>query len=91
LTCPGVRQAAAIAIPDETWGERPLLAVVRASGAGLKAEDVIGHLSDMMAKWQLPDKVLFMDELPMTATGKISKLALREQLAKHPGDLSGTS
>jgi len=90
-TCPGVRQAAAIAIPDETWGERPLLAVVRASGAGLKAEDVIGHLSDMMAKWQLPDKVLFMDELPMTATGKISKLALREQLAKHPGDLSGTS
>lgn len=79
-SCPDIKLAAAIAVPHEKWGERPLLAVVAEPGTELTEDDVIAHLSGIMAKWQLPDTVLFCNELPMTATGKISKLTLRKEL-----------
>lgn len=79
-SCPGVRQAAAIAIKHEKWGERPLLAVVCEAQVDISAEQIIEHLAASMAKWQLPHDVIFLDSLPMTATGKVSKLELRRQL-----------
>jgi fatty-acyl-CoA synthase len=72
---------AVVAIPHQRWGERPLLVMVRREGFQFSADDVMAGLSRRLAKWQLPDAILFVDSLPMTATGKVSKLKLREQLA----------
>ncbi|MEO1602586.1 MAG: long-chain-fatty-acid--CoA ligase [Pseudomonadota bacterium] len=76
---PGVAEAAAVAIPHPKWGERPVLVVV-AKGAAPEPAAVLALLEGQFAKWQLPDEVLFVDEIPHTATGKISKLTLRRQL-----------
>ena len=75
--CPGVAEAAVIAVPHPKWDERPLLLVVKQKDADVKREDVIEHLKQSLAKWQLPDDVVFVDELPHTATGKILKTELR--------------
>ncbi len=75
----GVANCAVIAIPDPKWDERPLLIVVPAEGAGQDAPSILDHLSKNLAKWQLPDEVVFVDELPLTATGKVSKLTLRQR------------
>jgi fatty-acyl-CoA synthase len=80
LGCPGVAQCAVIAMPHPRWGERPLLVVVPAGGRDLKKEEVLAYLSDKVASWQVPDDVLFVESLPMTATGKVSKLELRRLL-----------
>jgi fatty-acyl-CoA synthase len=61
------------------WDERPLLLVVRKEGAEVGAEEVRAHLAAHVAKWWLPDEILFVDSLPHTATGKLLKTALREQ------------
>ncbi len=75
---PDIAEAAAIAMPHPTWTERPLLIVVPQDGATLSRDDVIDYLTGRIAKWWLPDDVVFVDELPHTATGKIAKLRLRE-------------
>jgi fatty-acyl-CoA synthase len=77
--CPGVLEAAAIGIPHPKWDERPLLLIVRDAGSELCAEDIRGFLSKEVAKWWLPDAIEFVDELPHTATGKLSKKDLRDQ------------
>jgi len=77
--CPGVAEAAAIGIPHPKWDERPLLLVVRSAGSDLCAARVQEHLAANVAKWWLPDAIEFVDELPHTATGKLSKRTLREQ------------
>lgn len=77
--CPGVAEAAAIGVYHPKWDERPLLLVVRKPGSEVTGAEVIAHLSDKVAKWWLPDEVLFVEELPHTATGKLLKTALREQ------------
>ncbi len=79
--CPGVAQAAVIAVPHPKWSERPLLVVVKAPGADPSKADILAHLATKLAKWQVPDDVVFADSLPMTATGKISKKDLRAKLA----------
>ncbi|MES2044841.1 MAG: long-chain fatty acid--CoA ligase [Pseudomonadota bacterium] len=79
IGCAGVGEAAAIGVYHPKWDERPLLLVVRKPGSALTAEEVIAHLSGHVAKWWLPDEVVFVDELPHTATGKLLKTALREQ------------
>ena len=76
---PDVLQAAVIAVPHPKWQERPLLLVVRRQGANLTAEALIAHMRPQVAKWWLPDAVEFLDQLPMTATGKVHKLTLRER------------
>ncbi len=81
--CPGVQEAAAIGVYHPKWDERPLLLVVRKEGADVTAEQVIHYLSDKVAKWWLPDEVLFVDGLPHTATGKLLKTALRAQYHDH--------
>ena len=77
--CPGVAEAAAIGVHHPRWDERPLLLVVRKEGSDVSAEDIIRHLSGHVAKWWLPDEILFVDSLPHTATGKLLKTELRKQ------------
>jgi acyl-CoA synthetase (AMP-forming)/AMP-acid ligase II len=75
--CPAVAQAAVIAVSHPKWDERPLLLVVKDKGSAVTKDDIIGHLRGTIAKWQLPDDVIFKDELPHTATGKLLKTKLR--------------
>jgi fatty-acyl-CoA synthase len=81
--CPGVAEAAAIGMPHPKWGERPLLAVVRKPGSDVTAEAILAHLGNQVAKWWLPDEIVFVEALPHTATGKLLKTALREQFKGH--------
>ncbi len=77
--CPGVGEAAAIGIYHPKWDERPILLVVRKPGSAVTGEEITAHLAHHVAKWWLPDEILFVDSLPHTATGKLLKTALREQ------------
>ena len=78
---PAVAEAAAIGVPHPKWDERPVLVVVVKPGQALSEEGLRKFLQGKVATWWLPDAVHFVDEIPHTATGKISKLALRERLA----------
>ena len=78
---PAVQEAAAVAVPDPHWGERPLLAVILRPGAALNAEDLLAHFSGKVAKWAVPSRVAFVSELPHTATGKLSKRHIRAMFA----------
>jgi fatty-acyl-CoA synthase len=77
--CPGVVEAAAIAIPHPKWDERPLLLVVRGEGSRVTEEEIRDHLRKHVSKWWQPDAIEFVDELPHSATGKLSKKTLRDQ------------
>jgi fatty-acyl-CoA synthase len=80
---PQIREAAVIAIPDAKWSERPLACVVLEEGAELSERDVLDFLAPKVAKWQLPDDVVFIDEVPKTSVGKFSKKTLRDRFAGH--------
>ncbi len=75
---PAVAEAAVIAIPDEKWDERPLAAVVLREGATANADELRDFLAPNFAKWWLPERVEFVDEIPKTSVGKFRKTALRE-------------
>ncbi|WP_421696293.1 long-chain-fatty-acid--CoA ligase [Aestuariivirga sp.] len=77
LSCTGIQEAAAIGLPHPKWDERPLLVVVRKQEAVITKADVMRHLEGRVPKWWMPDDVAFVDEIPHTATGKISKMELR--------------
>ena len=79
---PDVSMAAVIGIPSERWGERPILIAIPAPERQPTKESLLEFLSGHVAKWQLPDEVFFVDELPMGATGKVQKTKLREQYAE---------
>jgi fatty-acyl-CoA synthase len=81
--CPGVAQAAAIAVPHPKWQERPLLVIVPQPRATVTPDAVIATVAGKLAKWQLPDDVVFVDALPLTATGKIDKKLLRSRYVEH--------
>ncbi|MEW6098500.1 MAG: 3-(methylthio)propionyl-CoA ligase [Pseudomonadota bacterium] len=83
MSHPAVHEAAAIACKHPKWDERPLLVVVRKPGQSLTREEMLAYYEGKIAKWQIPDDVVFVDEIPHTATGKIQKLKLREQFAHH--------
>jgi fatty-acyl-CoA synthase len=76
-----VAEAAVIGIAHPRWDERPLLLVVRRPGAALDETAMLAHLKGKIAKWWLPDAVVFVDEIPHTATGKIFKTELRRRFA----------
>jgi fatty-acyl-CoA synthase len=80
---PAVNEAAVIGVRDARWGERPLLLVVKRAGAELTREAMLRFYEGKIAKWSLPDDVIFVEELPHTATGKLSKLALRQQFRDY--------
>ncbi|MFM2099873.1 MAG: hypothetical protein RLZZ366_1412 [Pseudomonadota bacterium] len=75
--CPGVAEAAAIGLYHPKWDERPVLIVVKKPAADVTEASIKAYLSDKIAKWWMPDKILFTDEIPHTATGKILKTELR--------------
>jgi fatty-acyl-CoA synthase len=79
-----VMEAAVIAVPDERWGERPLAVVVLRDGAAADPGTLRAHLADEFAKWQLPERFEYIDEIPRTATGKWKKTVLRERFANTP-------
>ena len=80
---PAVAEAAAIGVYHSRWDERPILVVVRKPGAECCADDIKAHLAEKVAKWWLPDAIEFVDEIPHTGTGKISKKDLREQFRDY--------
>jgi fatty-acyl-CoA synthase len=75
---PGVAEAAVIGIAHAKWQERPLLIVVRKAEHAVNREELLDYLDTRVAKWWLPDDVVFVDQLPHTATGKLLKMKLRE-------------
>jgi fatty-acyl-CoA synthase len=77
--CPGVAEAAAIGVPHPKWDERPLLLVVRDPDCNLCEAEVRSYLTGQVAKWWLPDAIEFVETLPHTASGKLSKKDLRDQ------------
>ncbi len=80
---PAVAEAACIGMAHPKWDERPVLFVVPKPGAECDAQSIIAFLSDKVAKWWLPDAVEFVDDIPHTATGKISKKDLRARFADY--------
>ena len=83
---PAVAMAACIAVPHPKWDERPLLVVMKKPGeqaAKATAADILAHFEGRIAKWQIPDDVVFVDAIPLGATGKIQKNKLREQFKAH--------
>jgi fatty-acyl-CoA synthase len=76
---PAVIEAAVIGVAHPKWDERPLLLVVKRDGATVTRDDMLKFYDGKIAKWWMPDDVVFVDELPHTATGKLSKKTLREK------------
>jgi fatty-acyl-CoA synthase len=89
MAMPAVLEAAVIAIPDPRWQERPLAAVVLRPGAAVTLEDLHAHLSAHgWARWQLPDRVEIIDEVPRTSVGKFDKKVLRARFGDDPAAAS---
>jgi fatty-acyl-CoA synthase len=80
---PAVLQAAAIGIAHPKWQERPLLVVTKREGASLSAPELIDFMRGKVASWWLPDDVVFIEQMPLTGTGKLWKLKLREQFKDY--------
>ncbi len=78
-----ISEAAVIGIAHPKWDERPLLICVPVEGKTPSKEDVLEYLKEKVAKWWMPDDVVFVEEIPHTATGKIQKLTLREQFSDY--------
>lgn len=74
---PQIAAAAAIAAKHEKWDERPVILAVKAEGFDVSEADLLAYYDDKIAKWQIPDKVIFVEQLPLGATGKILKRELR--------------
>jgi fatty-acyl-CoA synthase len=75
-----------IAIPDPKWDERPLAAVVLREGEAATGDDLRAFLAPNFAKWWLPDRFEFIDEIPKTSVGKFRKTELREMFAQPPAE-----
>lgn len=82
---PAVHEAACIAISHPKWDERPLLVIVKKPGAQVTREEILKFYEGRVAKWWIPDDVVFVDEIPHTATGKMQKLKLRERFKDYAG------
>ena len=80
---PKVAEAAVIAVRHPKWMERPLACVVVKPGEQLDKADVLDFLRDKFTPWQMPDDVVFIDEVPKTSVGKFSKKTLRDQFAEY--------
>ncbi len=80
---PDVLEAAVIGVAHPKWDERPLLVVVPKPGTSPTREGVLAHYEGKIAKWWMPDDVVFVDEIPHTATGKIQKMTLRERFRDY--------
>lgn len=80
---PAIAMAACIGMRHPKWDERPIVVVVKKPGAEVTREELLGFYEDRIAKWQIPDDVVFVDAIPLGATGKMQKVKLRELLAGY--------
>jgi fatty-acyl-CoA synthase len=80
---PKVAEAAVIAVPHPKWSERPLACVVLKDGEEAEREEILEFLTERLGKWQVPDDVVFIDEIPKTSVGKFSKKTLRDRFADY--------
>jgi fatty-acyl-CoA synthase len=80
---PAVAEAAVIGVKHPKWDERPIVVVVKKPGQEVSREELLRFYEGKIAKWWMPDDVVFVQELPHTATGKLSKLTLRQQLKDY--------
>jgi acyl-CoA synthetase (AMP-forming)/AMP-acid ligase II len=80
---PKVAEAAVIGVAHPKWDERPLLVIVLKKGEVATKDDILGFMQGKTAKWWMPDDVVFVDEIPHTATGKIQKITLRQQFKDY--------
>jgi acyl-CoA synthetase (AMP-forming)/AMP-acid ligase II len=79
-----VKQCAVIGLPDAKWGEKVTAVIVQAPGVTVTADEVIAHCRSLIAGYKVPKEVKFVEALPMTATGKVLKRAVRDQVLKSP-------
>jgi fatty-acyl-CoA synthase len=84
---PGVVEAAVIAVPDERWSERPMVAVVLEEGSSLSADELVAFLTDRVSRWWLPERWVFIEEVPKTSVGKFDKKVLRSRFAEGGFDV----
>ena len=80
---PEVAEACVIGVLHKKWDERPLLLIVKVDGKDPSREEILTFLEDKVAKWWMPDDVIFVSELPHTATGKLLKTDLRDEYKEH--------
>ena len=80
---PGVAMAACIGVAHPKWDERPLLVVTKKPGSELTRDELLAFYEGKVAKWQVPDDVVFVDGIPLGATGKMQKMKLREQFKAY--------
>jgi fatty-acyl-CoA synthase len=80
---PAVAMAAVVGVRHPKWEERPLLFIVRKPDQSLECEEILAFLGERVAKWWIPDAVIFLDALPVGGTGKVQKASLREKYANH--------
>jgi len=79
----GVTHAAVVAQPHPRWDERPVALVILVQGSNVTEQRILDHCGEIFAKWQLPDDIIFVQEIPLTSTGKIDKKAIRADLEKQ--------
>ena len=80
---PKVAEAAVIGVQHPKWDERPLLVIVLKKDQKASKDEILGFMQGKIAKWWMPDDVVFVEEIPHTATGKIQKTALRERFKDY--------
>jgi fatty-acyl-CoA synthase len=80
---PAVTMAACIGMPHPKWDERPIVVVVKRDGVALTREALLAFYDGKVAKWQVPDDVVFVDSIALGATGKMQKMKIRDQLAGY--------
>ncbi len=80
---PAVAEAAVIGVIHPKWDERPLLIVIKKKGVAVTKEEILDYMRKKVAKWQVPDDVVFVDQLPHTATGKLLKTKLRDDFKDY--------
>jgi fatty-acyl-CoA synthase len=85
MSHPAVLQAAAISVPHPRWDERPMLLCSLVAGCSIEPAELLAHMARSVAKWWLPDEIVFLDQLPQTVTGKIDKGALRRKYNPNDG------
>ncbi len=83
MSHPKIAEAAVIAVAHPKWSERPLACVVVKDGEELSKEEVLDFLRERLTKWQVPDDVVFIDEVPKTSVGKFSKKTLRDKYGDY--------
>jgi fatty-acyl-CoA synthase len=80
---PAIAEAAVIGVPHPKWDERPIVVAVKRAGQTVSRDELLRFYEGKIAKWWMPDDVVFVSELPHTATGKLSKLTLRQQFKDY--------